>query len=121
MRIFCAIRHSKNPRHYYGSLWSSNFYPALTQLGHEIVESETDLLPASRFMHIAGDFTAGEKRVRSGIAERILAEVRREHSIRPVGLFLSYFYNAHFDPAGFDELRRLGIPSVNFYCNSVYQ
>jgi spore maturation protein CgeB len=36
-------------------------------------------------------------------------------------LFLSYFYNAHFDPAGFDQLRRLAVPTVNFFCNSVYQ
>jgi spore maturation protein CgeB len=36
-------------------------------------------------------------------------------------MFLSYFYNSHFDPAGFAEIRRLGIPSVNFYCNSIYQ
>jgi hypothetical protein len=36
-------------------------------------------------------------------------------------LFLCYFYNAHFDPAGFDELRRIGVPSVNFYCNGIYQ
>jgi hypothetical protein len=39
----------------------------------------------------------------------------------PVDLFLSYFYNAHFDPAGFEALRDLGIPSINFFCNSMYQ
>ena len=42
------------------------------------------------------------------------------HQRRPVDLFLSYFYNSHFDPAGFDELHQLGIPSVNFYCNSAF-
>jgi hypothetical protein len=47
--------------------------------------------------------------------------VRKAQQTGAVNLFLSYFYNAHFDPAGFDELRRLGIPSVNFYCNSIYQ
>lgn len=121
MRIFVAVRHASDPREYYGGLWSANFYPALRALGHEIVESQTDLLPTSRFMHIAEDFTGEELACRAETTERILAEVRSAHAREPLGLFLSYFYNAHFDPAGFAELRRLGIPSVNFYCNSVYQ
>ena len=72
-------------------------------------------------MAIAGDFTREELEVRAQTTEHILAEVRAALRVGPVDLFLSYFYNAHFDPAGFDELRRLGVPSVNFYCNSIYQ
>jgi hypothetical protein len=121
VRVFCAVRHSIDPGRYYGGLWSANFYPALRQLGHEVVESQTDLLAASRFMHIAADFTPEEKEVRAKITESIMSELRNEHARRPVDLFLSYFYNAHFDPAGVDEIRRLGIPSINFYCNSIYQ
>lgn len=121
MRVFTAIRHASDPGRYYGGLWSANFYPALRQLGCEVVESRTDLLPASRFMHIADDFTAGEKECRARLTEEILAELRAAHRERPVDLFLSYFYHAHFDPAGFAEVRRMGIPSVNFYCNSIYQ
>jgi len=121
MRIFTAIRHASDPRRYYGGLWSANFYPALRLLGCEVVESRTDLLPASRFMHIGAGFTAGEKECRARLTERIVAELHAAHRERPVDLFLSYFYNSHFDPAGFAEVRRLGIPSVNFYCNSIYQ
>jgi spore maturation protein CgeB len=121
VRIFCAIRHSDDPRFYYGGLWSGNFYPALQRLGHEIVESKVDLLPASRFMHVPGRFTKEELEVRAQITEEIVDEVRRAHIECPLDLFLSYFYNGHFDPLGLDEIHRLGIPSVNFYCNSIYQ
>lgn len=121
LRIFTAVRHSNDPRFFYGGLWSANFYPALRELGHEIVESQTDLLPTSRFMHVSGDFTREELSERARTTEQILCEVRAAQRRGPVHLFLSYFYNAHFDPSGFDELRRMGIPSVNFYCNSVYQ
>src|SRR5438132_1198229 len=121
MRIFTAVRHSIDPEFYYGGLWSGNFYSALEQLGHEIVESQVDLLPASRFMHIAGDFTTQEAEARARITERIIEEVKLAHSDQPIDIFLSYFYNAHFDPAGIDEIHRLGIPTVNFYCNSIYQ
>src|SRR5437868_12983823 len=115
MRIFCAVRHSIDAKQYYGGLWSGNFYPALRHLGHEIVESEIDLVPASRFMHIAATFTREELAARAEITEQIINEVRLAHRQGPIDLFLSYFYNAHFDPSGFDELRRPGIPSVNFY------
>jgi spore maturation protein CgeB len=121
MRIFCAVRHSNDPRYYYGGLWSGNFYPALRQLSHEILESKTDLLPASRFMHIASGFTPEELEMRARITEQILNEVRAAHRKQPLDLFLSYFYNSHFDPTGFTELRTVGIPCINFYCNSIYQ
>jgi spore maturation protein CgeB len=121
MRIFCAVRHSKHPWLYYGGLWSRNFYPALRELNCQILESETDLLPTSRFMDIAENFTREELVVRERTTDQILEEVRNAHRQRTIDLFLSYFYNAHFDPAGFDEIRRLGIPSVNFYCNNIYQ
>ena len=121
LRILCALRHANDPNRYYGGLWTSNFYPALRELGHEILESRTDLLPTSRFMDVPGNFSPEELESRARTTEQILAEVRAAHDRQPVHLFLSYFYNSHFDPAGFDELRHLGIPSVNFYCNSLYQ
>jgi hypothetical protein len=72
-------------------------------------------------MHVAADFTPEEIEVRARTTEQILQEVRAANERAPLDLFLSYFYNSHFDPAGFDEIRRLGIPSVNFYCNSINQ
>lgn len=121
MRIFTAVRHSINPNRFYGGLWSSNFYPALRQLGHEIVESEVDLLPTSRFMQIPNDFTPQEQEVRAQTTQKIIDEVKQAHQQKPINMFLSYFYNSHFDPAGFEEIHQLGIPTVNFYCNSIYQ
>ena len=121
MRIFCAVRHASDPGQFYGSLWSGNFYPALHQLGHEVVESQTDLAPASAFMGKAGNFNAEQLGIRKGITTAIVDEVKRAHASRPIDLFLSYFYNSHFDPSEFDEIHRLGISTVNFYCNSIYQ
>jgi len=121
MRIFCAVRHSIDPRQFYGELWSANFYPALRELGHEVIESQVDLTPTSRFMQIASEFTPEELDARARTSEAIIHEVEEALRHGPIDLFLSYFYNSHFDPARFDDLRKLGIPSVNFYCNSIYQ
>ena len=121
MRIFIAVRHSTNPSYFYGGLWSSNFYPALQKLGHTIVESQVDLQPTSRFMQIPNNFTSQEQEVRAQTTQKIIDEVKQAHQQKPINLFLSYFYNSHFDPAGFEEINQLGIPTVNFYCNSIYQ
>jgi spore maturation protein CgeB len=72
-------------------------------------------------MHIPSCFTPQELKVRTQITEQIINEIREAHRRKPLDLFLSYFYNAHFDPTGFEEIHRLGIPTVNFYCNSIYQ
>ena len=121
MRIFIAVRHATDPKQFYGGLWSANFYPALRALGHELVESQVDLSATSRFMDVAGDFTPQEIEARGRTTEQILAELAEAHRRKPIDVFLSYFYNAHFDPSGFDRVRALGIPSINFYCNSIYQ
>jgi spore maturation protein CgeB len=121
VRIFIAIRHAQDPAAFHSTLWSRNFYPALRKLGHELIESKVDLEPASRFMGIAGDYTPQERKVRGRITQQIVDEIRDAHKEEPVDLFLSYFYNSHFEPAGFEAIHDLGIPTVNFYCNSVYQ
>lgn len=121
MRIFIAVRHAQDPSAFHSTLWSRNFYPAIRDLGHTLVESGVDLEPASRFMQIPGNFTAEERAVRGRITERIVDEVKTAHKEAPIDLFLSYFYNAHFEPGGFEAIHDLGIPTVNFYCNSMYQ
>lgn len=121
MRIFCAVKHARNPARFYGGLWSANFYPALEQLGHTMIESQVDLEPASRFMQIGADFTPEERAVRGQLTEKIVDEIRTAHQEAPLDVVLTYFYNSHFDPGGFSEIHRLGIPTVNFYCNSIYQ
>ena len=121
MRIFIAVRHAVDPKQYYGGLWSANFYPALRGLGHELVESQVDLGPASRFMDVPGDFTPGELALRGTLTEQLLSELEAAHRQAPIDLFLSYFYNAHFEASAFDRIRALGIPSINYYCNSIHQ
>jgi len=121
MRIFIAVRHAQDPAAFHSTLWSRNFYPALRKLGHTLVESQVDVEPASRFMQVASDFTPEERALRGRITEQIVDEVKAAHAEEPVDLFLSYFYNAHFEPSGFDAVHDLGIPTVNFYCNSMYQ
>jgi spore maturation protein CgeB len=121
MRIFCAVRHSNDPKRFYGSLWSGNFYPALREMGHELVESQVDLAPTSEFMATAKGFTPERLNIRATTTQQILDEVRKAHAVKPIDLFLSYFYTAHFEPAAFALMHGWGITTINYYCNSMYQ
>jgi hypothetical protein len=90
-------------------------------MGHELVESRVDLAPTSEFMTTAKDFTSEQLNIRANTTQQILDEVKKAHAEGPIDLFLSYFYISHFDPAGFAQIHALGIPTVNYYCNSIYQ
>lgn len=121
LRFFVAIRHASDPDAFYSEHWARNFYPPLRRLGVELVESRVDLEPASRFMAVPVPSVRSDLETRARITEQIVSEIRIEHRKRPVDLVLSYFYNAHFDPAGFPLIHALGIPTVNFFCNSTHQ
>jgi hypothetical protein len=45
--------------------------------------------------------------------------IRREHGQRPIDLFLSYLYPDQMHPGAVAELRAMGIPCVNFFCDNV--
>jgi len=72
-------------------------------------------------MDVPGDYTPGELALRGRLTEQLLSELEAAHRQRPIDLFLSYFYNAHFEASAFDRIRALGIPSINYYCNSIHQ
>jgi hypothetical protein len=56
---------------------------------------------------------------RASTWERALAWIRTEHFSRPIDLFLSYLYPEQVEPGALRELRELGIPAVNFFCDNV--
>ena len=119
--MFLAVRHARSSDRFYGGLWNSQFSAALYRLGHNVTESGVDLLSNSEFMETGDGFSPEQKVLRGNVTQQIVDEVRTAHRNCPVTLFLCYYYNSHFEPSGFDDLHRLGITTVNFYCNSVHQ
>jgi spore maturation protein CgeB len=60
-------------------------------------------------------------RNRPRVSGELLRQVRKAHDEKPVDLFFSYFYDACVEPAVIDEIRRMGIVTVNWYCNGAHQ
>ena len=121
MRIFYASDNSPNPD-FASRLWRANLHDSLVALGHEIVEFDYDL--AETFRHLDPAQPAHRdfiEKNRPRLSGELVRQIRAAHARKPVALFFSYFYDACVEPAALDEIRSLGIVTVNWFCNASYQ
>lgn len=121
MRIFYAADTSPNPE-FESNLWRNNLYRPLVDLKHEVVEFQYDMRKTFKNLDMEnpGQRAFIEKN-RPRITEELLRQVKAVHSQEPVDLFFSYFYDACVLPEAIDEIRSMGIKTVNWYCNGSYQ
>jgi spore maturation protein CgeB len=121
MRIFYASDSTPNPS-FQSDLWRNNLYLPLVDLGHEVVEFQYDLRPT--FQNLPPDYPGQKQFIaenRPKITEELLRQIKLAHDEKPLELFFSYFYDGCVLPEAIDEIRALGIKTVNWYCNGSYQ
>lgn len=117
MRIFCAI-HS-NPS---GSalptsrIWQINLVDSLKQMGIELIFPSFDSDEHNRRCGRKVDDLVGARKYYSDLLVR---DVKNAHRNRGVDIFLSYYYSREVLPEAIDEIASLGIPTVNFFCDSI--
>ena len=121
MRIFYAADNSADPRlGIQSNIWRNNLYCTLIDLGHDVVEFDYDLqetiLKVDKSLH--RNFIAKN---RPKITCELLRQIRQAHSERPIDLFFSYFYDACVMVDGLEQIKAMGIKTVNWYCNGSYQ
>ena len=103
MRIFYAV-----PR----SAWVDlNLRRSLEDMGHELVRFDFPGWP---------DETDADWRLR-GKPRTNARLLQAFASAGSVDLFFGYFYSSVVYPATIDQIRRSGVPTVNFSCNNVHQ
>ncbi len=121
MRIFYASDTTPNAA-FKSNLWRDNLLLPLIDLKHDVVEFNLDL--RETFLHLDAAVPEHRKfieRNRPRISAELLRQLRAAHAIKPLDLFFSYFYDACVLPATIDEIRAMGITTVNWYCNGSYQ
>jgi len=121
MRIFYASETSPNPV-FSSNLWRNNLYLPLVDLGHDVVEFDYDL--RETFRNVDPSIPSQQEfitRNRPLVTAELLRQVRAAHAVKPIELFFSYFYDACVLPEVIDEIRSMGITTVNWYCNGSYQ
>ena len=102
--------------------WDNQFLEPLRDLGHEVVpfdypwgETYAQLNPGNpdhrRFM----------AQNRPKVAAALLQQIKVAHAEKPIDLLFSYFYDGIVFPETIDEIKALGITTVNWYANGSYQ
>jgi spore maturation protein CgeB len=121
MRIFYASANSPNPE--FGSnLWRRNLLETLVSIGHDVVEFDYDM--RATFRNLDASHPGQRKFIaknRPLLSAELLRQIRAAHAIQPIHLFFSYFYDACVEPAAIDEIKSLGITTVNWFCNASFQ
>jgi spore maturation protein CgeB len=106
VRIFFAV-----PR----SAWvDANLRRSLQAMGHELVPFTFPGWPDD-------DDPDWRARGKPATNERLLRAFRAALGRGPLDLLFGYFYSSVVYPETIDELRRSGVPTVNFSCNNVHQ
>lgn len=121
LRIFYAADTTPNSA-LRSSLWRDNLYRPLVDMGHDVVEFRYDL--AEVFKNLDPSHAEQRRFIESNrprLAAELVRQVRSAHAERRIDLFFSYFYDACVPPEAIDEIRSLGILTVNWYCNASYQ
>lgn len=121
MRIFYASDTTPNSL-LRSDVWRNNLYRPLVDLGHDVVEFDYDLAETFRHLDTGSEVhRAFIARNRPRVTAALLHQIRAAHAARPVQLFFSYFYDACLTPEAVDEIKAMGITTVNWYCNGSYQ
>src|SRR6266540_1535736 len=121
MRIFYAVDNALNSL-FQSNLWRNNLYLPLVDLGHDLVEFDYDLKETFEKVDLDDPLQrAFISRNRPKVTDELLRQVRKAHAEKPLDLFFSYFYDACVLQEGIDEIRKMGITTVNWYCNGAHQ
>jgi len=95
--------------------WADYFRGAFAEAGHVCLEAPgCDWAEGLRLTD-----TAALGAWRSHTWERTVSWLRQEHARQPVDFFLGYLFPHQVLPPAIAELRGLGIPCVNFFCDNV--
>jgi spore maturation protein CgeB len=121
MRIFYASDNSPNPI-FQSDLWRHNLYSSLVDLGHDVIEFQYDL--RETFQNINPEDPGRTEFIaenRPKVGEELLRQIKHAHAAKPIQLFFSYFNDACVVPETIDEIGKMGIKTINWYCNGSYQ
>lgn len=113
MRIFQVIRATANASIPENKTWYRNLYEPMKELGHDVF----------LFLGDRGKkaWEKKDKKLLAIFSEDLLSTFKKEHKSAPFDLFFSYLTDGSIDPNVIEEIKRIGVPTVNFSCNNTHQ
>src|SRR5260370_16546667 len=98
-------------------VWQRHFYDGLQAALPSVV------LPVAvdfGWARPASAATLGPSRDRSAMSARLWDQIRTAHAERGLDAVISYCFSSDVDPALIERAVELGIPWINFFCDSTY-
>lgn len=97
-------------------IWDRNLRQTLVAMGCELIDPGFD--PTRAHMECTDD-RSGAARAR--YSELLLERVKHVLASRPFDLLFTYYDNRNIAPEAIDEIKRLGVLTVNFFCNAAHE
>ena len=121
MRIFYASDTTPNSA-FQSNIWRYNLLLPLIDLGHDVIEFEYDLTETFRHLNAQNPKNISFiQRNRPVVSAELVRQIKKAHAEKSVDLFFSYFYDACVLPETIDEIKTIGITTVNWFCNGAHQ
>ncbi len=121
MRIFYAAHDQGN--HQYDSLtWYNNLYLPLCDIADEVIRFQYDLYNIAMhqdFVRVVNEQMIGKEKSR--IEFELLKQIKFHHKQKPIDVFFSYFSSAYCSRELIEEIKGMGIITINWFCNASYQ
>lgn len=119
MRIYYASIDSANNIELPGSkVWYNNLYLSLAKR-HEVLKTQYSI--QEQHIRCVYNIYKSREKDRKNFSDMLFQEIKKQNSLKKIDLFFSYFWNYSILPEVIDEIRKLGIITVNFYCNNIHQ
>jgi spore maturation protein CgeB len=103
-------------------VWHTNLFRPLSDLGHKLVSFDFDYTEFNYNLDPSvprQQAFIADNRPRFG--QELLRQVLASHSAEPLDVFFSYFYSAYVEPEVIRQIGDMGITTINWYCNGLYQ
>jgi spore maturation protein CgeB len=113
MRIFLVLSGTPTGGIGQSTIWLRNLYAPLLDLNHDVVL--VDATPGVEARR------RRDPQLRADFSDTLIRAFRRAHRDCAVDLVFAYLMDGMVEPAAIDEIRRAGVPTVNFSCNNTHQ
>lgn len=116
MNIFLAFfqANKQHPISAY-SFWEYYIKNGIEEAGHSWAEGTVDWAEGIVYSHD----TIKLEQWKSKTWDTVLKEIKKQHGLKPISVFLSYLYPHQIDKQAIIDIQSLGIPCVNFFCDNV--
>lgn len=102
--------------------WYNNHYLPLVEVCGKVTKFDFDLFPFA--LHQDETIPANKafnEANRPKLEAELLRQIREAHKQNPIDIFFSYFASSYCSNAVIEEIKSMGILTVNWFCNASYQ